>query len=72
MIPLCFSKPLTEKLQALLRFAYLTNDLWLYRIVQALLWLAEGRGIGEIAPLLNISQRTVSNWLKAFLIGGLS
>ena len=72
MIPLCFSKPLTEKLQTLLRVAYLTNDLRLYRIVQGLLWLAEGHGVGEIATLLNVSQRTVYNWLKAFLSGGLS
>jgi transposase len=72
MIPLCFSKPLTEKLQTLLRVAYLTNDLRLYRIVQGLLWLAEGHGVGEVAPLLNVSQRTVYNWLKAFLSGGLS
>ena len=61
MIPLCFSKSLTEKLQALLRVAYVTNDLRLYRIVQGLLWLAEGHGVGEIATLLNVSQRTVYN-----------
>lgn len=72
MIPLCFSKPLTEKLRTVLQVAYQANDLRLYRIVQALLWLGEGRGIGEIAPLLNVSQRTVYNWLKAFLSGGLS
>lgn len=72
MIPLCFSKLLTEKLRTVLQVAYQANDLRLYRIVQALLWLAEGRGIGEISPLLNVSQRTVYNWLKAFLSGGLS
>ena len=44
MIPLCFSKSLTEKLRILLQVAYQTNDLRLYRVVQALLWLAEGRG----------------------------
>ena len=33
--------------------------------------MAEGRGVGEIAHLLNVSQRTVYNWLKAFLSGGL-
>ena len=72
MIPLCFSKSLTEKLRILLRVAYQANDLQLYRVVQGLLWLAESRGVGEIAPLLNVSQRTVYNWLKAFLSGGLS
>jgi len=71
MITLCFSKPLIEKLQTLLQVAYRANDLRLHRIVQGLLWLAEGRGVGEIAPLLNVSQRTAYNWLKAFLSGGL-
>lgn len=71
MITLCFSKPLIEKLQTLLQVAYRTNDLRLHRIVQSLLWLAEGRGVGEIASLLNVSQRTAYNWLKAFLSGGL-
>jgi transposase len=71
MITLCFSKSLIEKLQTLLQVAYRANDLRLHRIVQGLLWLAEGRGVGEIAPLLNVSQRTAYNWLKAFLSGGL-
>ncbi len=71
MITLCFSKRLTEKLRTLLGVAYQANDLRLYRIVQGLLWLAEGHGVGEIAPLLNVSQRTVYNWLKAFLSGGM-
>jgi len=72
MITLCFSKHLTEKLQTLLRVAYQGNDFRLYRIVQGLLWLAEGRGVGEIATLLNVSKRTPYNWLKAFLSGGMS
>ena len=72
MIPLCFFKSLTEKLRILLQVTYQTNDLRLYRVVQALLWLGEGWGIGEIAPLLNVSQRTVYTWLKAFLSGGMS
>jgi hypothetical protein len=37
MITLCFSKPLTEKLQTLLGVAYQTNDLRLYRMGAALL-----------------------------------
>ena len=72
MITLCFSKLLIKKLQTLLRVTYQANDLRLYRIVQGLLWLAEGRGVGEIATLLNVSKHTPYNWLKAFLKGGLS
>jgi transposase len=72
MIPLCFSKSLTEKLRTLLKVAYQANDLRLYRVVQGLLWLGEGRSIEEIALLLNVSTRTPYNWLKAFLRGGIN
>ncbi|MCP4260160.1 MAG: IS630 family transposase [Planctomycetes bacterium] len=72
MITLCFSKHLIEKLQTLLRVAYQANDFRLYRVVQGLLWLAEGRSIEEIAALLNVSKRTPYNWLKAFLSGGIN
>jgi hypothetical protein len=68
MITLCFSNPLIKKLQTLLRVAYQANDLRWYRIVQGLLGLGEGRGVGEIATLLNVSKRIPYNWLKAFLM----
>lgn len=72
MIALHFSKALIEKLKAQLRVAYQTNDGRLYRIVQGLLWLSEGRSVVEIAALLHISKRTPYNWLKSFLVGGVN
>jgi len=72
MLTLCFSKGLIEKLKKQLTIAYQTNDFRLYRIVQGLLWLSEGCTIREIARLLNVSERTPYNWLKAFLRGGIN
>ncbi len=72
MLKLCFSKCLIERLKKQLCIAHQTNDFRLYRIVQGLLWLSEGQTIREIAALLNVSERTPYNWLKAFLQGGIN
>jgi transposase len=34
---------------------------------QAVLWLAEGQGAGEVAELLGVSRQTVYNWAERFL-----
>jgi transposase len=33
---------------------------------QALLWIAEGSDIGEVAELLQVSRQTIYNWLSRF------
>lgn len=33
---------------------------------QALLWLAEGSDVGEVAELLHVSRQTIYNWLSRF------
>jgi transposase len=33
---------------------------------QALLWIAEGSDVGEVAELLQVSRQTVYNWLSRF------
>ena len=33
---------------------------------QALLWLAEGRSVEEVAELLHVSRQTVYNWADRF------
>jgi transposase len=33
---------------------------------QALLWLAEGSDVGEVAELLHVSRQTVYNWARRF------
>jgi len=41
-----------------------------YRL-SALLWLAEGRTLGEVAALLGRSSRTIRNWVKLYKKRGL-
>jgi transposase len=36
-----------------------------------LLWLADGRPSEEVAALLGVCPRTVSNWLALYRAGGL-
>ena len=39
--------------------------------LSALLWLADGRPSEEVAALLGVCPRTVSNWLALYRAGGL-
>lgn len=71
MIALRLSTNLIQKLTSLLNEAIKTNNFRLYRVVQAILWLGEGRSVKEIADLLHVSRRTPYNWLKQFLVGGI-
>jgi transposase len=48
------------------------KDARLYNRLSALLWLDEGRTRDEVARLLGIHGRTLKNWLKLYLKGGLS
>ena len=44
------------------------NNLRLYKITKALLLISERCPISDIAHLLNVSQKTIYNWLRRFLI----
>jgi transposase len=39
--------------------------------LSALLWLADGRTAAEVADLLGVCARTVTNWLALYRAGGL-
>ena len=43
------------------------NNLRLYKIVKAMLLIADEHPIGTIAKLLNVSPRTIFNWISRFL-----
>src|SRR5437764_12059722 len=47
------------------------NNLRLYKIAQGLLWVGEGKALGEVARLLGVSAKTVWNWLKRLMVQGL-
>jgi len=47
------------------------KDARVYARLSALLWLADGRTAEEVAALLDICPRAVSNWLALYRAGGL-
>ncbi len=71
MITLSFSKAIVEGLQRELVKAHKLNNLRLYKLAQGLLWLSEGKSFKEIGRLLQVSTKTVWNWLRRFLVKGL-
>ncbi len=71
MIALSFSKAIIEGLQQELVKAHKLNNLRLYKLAQGLLWVSEGKSLKEIGRLLQVSAKTVWNWLRRFLVKGL-
>jgi transposase len=67
MTPLTFSKEVLDKLHEELQVAVIKNNVSLYRVIQALIWLGEGKPVSMIAELLNVTNKTVYNWLKRFM-----
>jgi len=63
-----FSNPTVKKLQRELKVAQSFNNLRLYKITWCLLLIHEQRDIHEIADLLNVSVKTVYNWITRFLL----
>ncbi len=72
MVSLRYSKAILQELEQELVRAHRLNNLRLYKIVQGLLWIDEGRSWQEIGQLLGVSVKTVDNWLRRFLVQGLS
>jgi hypothetical protein len=44
------------------------NNLRLYKIVQGLLWIGEGKSLEKVARLLRVDVKTVWNWLKRLMV----
>ena len=70
MITLSFSKAIVEGLEKELTRALELNNLRLYKIVQSLLWVHEGKALKRIARLLRVNIKTVDNWLRRFIVQG--
>jgi transposase len=70
MITLSFSNAVVEGLQAELIRALRLNNLRLYKIGQGLLWVHEGKGLKQIAQLLQVDVKTIYNWLRRFIVKG--
>ena len=71
MVTLSFSEAIIRGLEQERAKACELNNLRLYKIAQGLLWVSEGKTLGEIARLLGISAKTVWNWLKRLMVQGL-
>lgn len=71
MVTLSFSKGIVEELEKELIRAHELNNLRLYKLAQGLLWIHQGKLWQVIAELLGVSEKTVGNWLKRFLVQGL-
>ncbi len=71
MVSLSCSKAIMEELEKELVRAHALNNLRLYKLVQGLVWIAEGRPWPEIGKLLGVSVKTLENWLRRFMVQGL-
>lgn len=72
MIRFELSKSTQKQLAEELAMALRLNNLRLFREVQALLWIGEGKSLEEIAELLGMSLRNLYNWVWAFMGQGMS
>jgi DNA invertase Pin-like site-specific DNA recombinase len=43
------------------------TDARLFQHVQAVLWVAQGDTVSEVAELTSVSEQTVYNWLQRYL-----
>lgn len=71
MITLSFSNAMVDGLRKELTRAVELNNLRLYKIVQGLLWVHEGKSLKRVAQLLHVAVKTVYNWLCRFMVKGL-
>lgn len=72
MVTLSFSKAIIAGLEQARTKACELNNLRLYKIVQGLLWISEGKSLEKVAQLLRVDVKTVWNWLKRLMVQGLS
>ncbi|RKZ89528.1 MAG: hypothetical protein DRR19_11465 [Candidatus Parabeggiatoa sp. nov. 1] len=67
MIPISFSKLILEKLRQKRQVAYERDSIESYRMIQALIWYGEGQPVSEIALFLQVTTKTIYNWIKLFI-----
>lgn len=56
----------------LLRQAYILGQLQLIKRIHALLYIAEGKAVPEVATILGLSEQSVRNYVKSFILKGLA
>jgi transposase len=68
MFRITFSKAHVKRLQQELEKAYVCGDLRAVRRISVLSMIGGRMGLGTILAVWNVSQQTVYNWLKDFLV----
>jgi hypothetical protein len=61
----------TLKRKKIEKFRKREKDARIHQRLSALLWLADGRTLDEVAGLLDVCPRTVKNWLDLYQTQGL-
>ncbi len=72
MTRISFSKSILEKLRKQLQVAYECDNIETYRMTQALIWYGEGQAVCKIAQFLQVTAKTIYNWIKSFICKGFS
>jgi len=72
MITFSLSKSILKQLESEKLIAFRLNNLRLFREVQSLLWLGEGKTVEEIAKLNGVKKRTIYNWFFSFMSKGMN
>ena len=71
MVSVCYSKAIVQELEKERVRAHKLDNLGLYKIVQGLLWINDGKPWQEIGELLGVTVKTVDNWLRRLMAHGL-
>ena len=71
-IRISVSKKVREEVYKSLHKAYRKSDLRLIKRIQALIYIFDGKSVEEVAQILDLSQKSVYNYINAFLRKGVS
>ena len=70
-IRLSLGKDKRNALLERLHQAYVVGQLRLIKRIHALLYVAEGKSVPEVAEILNLSEQSVRNYVRVFILKGL-
>jgi transposase len=70
MFRITISNETVKQLKSKLQAAYRRGDLRAVRRISVLVMIGERMGLASILALWQVSQQTVYDWLKAFLLNG--
>lgn len=72
MVRIALSGESRKALACRLQQAYAAHATRLIRRVHALLWLADGKSVSEVAETLDVGEQTIRDWLHAFILDGIA